>query len=153
MAGIVRLRTLAPQPGSVSLSFLMCRFLSFASCLLLSACGWFSDDEEIEEPVGPRLVGRIAAVHSDHGFVLVQGFNDLKLGNGLLLTTQGEDDRAGSLMVTGERSGRYSAADIKAGDIEVGDAVFARPKREQMAPQTGNTQKVPPSSPREYKEN
>ncbi|MCH7227722.1 hypothetical protein [Haloferula sp. A504] len=128
----------------------MHRFPSFLLCLLLSSCGWFSEEEEeVEEPSGPQLVGRVAAVHADHGFVLVQGFNDLKLGVGLLLTTQGEGDRVGSLMVTGERSGRYSAADIKAGDIEVGDAVFARPKREEEGPEAGNTQKVPPSSPQE----
>lgn len=125
----------------------MRRFLSFALCLSLSACGWFSKEEEVEEPTGPLLVGRIAAVHANHGFVLVQGFNDLKLAGGLLLTTQGEGDRVGSLMVTGERSGRYSAADIKAGDIEVGDAVFARPKREGKAPEVENTQKLPTPAP------
>ena len=131
----------------------MRRLLSYALCLFLPACGWFGEEEEVEEPTGPQLVGRIAAVHEEHGFVLVQGFNDLKLGVGLLLTTQGEGDRTGSLMVTGERSGRYSAADIKSGDFEVGDAVFARPKREEKVPEIGNTQKVPPSSPLEYKEN
>lgn len=142
-------QTLARRAGSVSLSSPMRRFPSLALCLFLSSCGWFSEEEEVEEPSGPQLVGRIAAVHEEHGFVLVQGFNDLKLGVGLLLTTEGEEDRAGSLMVTGERSGRYSAADIKAGQIEVGDAVFARPKREEKGPETGNTQKVPPSSPQE----
>ncbi len=96
--------------------------------LSIAACGWFSDEEPEPEPEGPRLVGRVASVHADHGFVLVQGFDDVKLADGSMLTSRGEDERSASLLVTGERAGRYSAADVKAGTVEVGDAVFARPK-------------------------
>ena len=125
----------------------MHRLLCLLPILCLAACGLFEEEEEKDEPTGPRLVGRIAAVHEDHGFVLVQGFDELKLGEGLLLTTRGEDDRSASLVVTGERSGRYSAADLKGGQVEVGDAVFARPKVEDEPSEGLNTQKVPPSNP------
>lgn len=120
---------------------------TFGICLVLTACGWFDGPEEAVEPEGPRLVGRIASVHADQGFVLVQGFDELKLGEGLLLTTRGEDDRAASLVVTGERAGRYTAADLKGGSVEVGDPVFARPKAEEEAPEDPETQKNPPANP------
>lgn len=108
----------------------MKRLVLVALCLPLGACGWFGEKEEEETsaPGGARLVGRVAAVHAEDGFALVQGFDDLRLGEGLLLTTRGEGDRAASLVVTGEQSGRYTAADLRGGALEVGDAVFARPE-------------------------
>lgn len=131
----------------MSLGVLMLRLVIPMLCLALSACGWFSEEESEPEPEGPRLVGRVASVHGEDGFVLVQGFDDLKLGEGLILTTRGEEDRAASLVVTGERAGRYAAADVKGGTVEVGDAVFARPAPDEDVVEAPVDEKVSPSNP------
>lgn len=57
----------------------------------------------------------------------MEGFGSLKLGEGLLLSTRGQEERTATLVVSGERLGRFAAADLKAGDVAVGDAVYARP--------------------------
>lgn len=115
--------------GSVSLSVMMRCVSLLVLCLALPSCGWLSDpaDERPETPEGPLLVGRVASVHPGEGFVLVEGFDVVKLQEGRILTSRGQDGRNASLEVTGERSGRYTAADHKAGEVQVGDAVFARP--------------------------
>jgi len=96
---------------------------------LLGACGWFADKEEEEEvsKTAPRLVGRVASIHEAEGFVLVENFRSISLGEGLLLSTRGAEGRAATLVVSGERMGRYAAADMKSGNLEVGDEVYARP--------------------------
>jgi hypothetical protein len=92
------------------------------------ACG-VGEDEEPEAPAttAPRLVGRIASVHRSEGFALVENLGNLKLEQGLLLSTRGEERRTATLVVSGERLERFAAADIKSGDVSVGDAVYARP--------------------------
>ncbi|GAA5477624.1 hypothetical protein [Haloferula helveola] len=102
------------------------------ACLLTAGCGLFgSDDEPEESPTAAKLVGRVASVHEADGFVLVQGFDDLKLGDGLLLSARGEGEQTATLVVTGERMGRYTAADLKSGSVSVGDSVYARPIEEE----------------------
>ena len=93
-----------------------------------SGCG-SGDLPDTDGPpkTAPRLVGRIASVHDSEGFALVENFGNLKLGEGLLLSTRGENERTATLVISGERLGRFAAADLKSGDVAVGDAVYARP--------------------------
>ena len=95
----------------------------------MGACGWFGEEEEEKEvsKTAPRLVGRVASIHESEGFVLIENFRSLTLGEGLLLSTRGEEGRASTLVVSGEKMGRYAAADLKSGTLEVGDEVYARP--------------------------
>jgi hypothetical protein len=72
----------------------------------------------------------VASVHAKEGFVLIEGYGEVVPAAGLLVTTRGEG-RAATLSVTGERSGRYAAADIKGGEVAVGDAAYGRPVREE----------------------
>lgn len=115
-------------------------------CLATASCGWLRTPEQpTPSPTNvPQLVGRVASLHADDGFVLVQCLDDRKLAEGLLLTTRGDENRSASLIVTGERSGRYAAADLKGGEIEPGDAVFARQKPPENAdPEPPETEKLP----------
>ena len=103
--------------------------LGFLSCA--------SEPEKDEKsPTAPQLIGRVAAVHEREGFVLIEGYGDLVPAAGLLVTTRG-NGRTATLEVTGERSGRYSAADLKGGTAAVGDAAYGRPTREEtVEPET-----------------
>lgn len=98
--------------------------------LAATSCGIFKKEKEVEEvaPTAPRLVGRVAMVNEPQRFVLVEGFGEWKLGEGLLLSSiGGQNERAASLFVSGERMGRFTAADWKSGEVKVGDQVYARP--------------------------
>lgn len=125
--------------------------MRFAATILLISiglvgCQYIEEKPEPEKPTTvARMVGRVASIHESDGFVLVEGFGDTRLGDGLLLTTKGPMGRTASLMVTGEKLGRYSAADIKAGELEVGDAVYAQPfeTEEDEESFTGDLQPVP----------
>lgn len=110
----------------------MSSWLKWAGLVLgsfvLLACGVGEHEErEAVSKTAPRLVGRIASVHATEGFALVEGFGSLKLVAGLLLSSRGDEERTATLVVSGERLGRFAAADLKSGDVAVGDAVYARP--------------------------
>ena len=104
---------------------LKCILLSML-CSFYASCGNTEVTEETKSPTAPRLVGRIASIHTEDGFALIEGFGDAVLTEGLLLSSRGENERSATMTVSGERMGRFTAADVKNGDIEVGDAVYAR---------------------------
>jgi len=75
----------------------------------------------------PKLVGRIASIPADHRFVLIQSYGKWEVPTGSTLTTQGAGEKTANLLATGENLGQYAAADLQAGQVEVGDAVYFRP--------------------------
>ena len=102
------------------------------AALTLVSCGTSDEPEEQVSPSNtPKLVGRVASVNLSDGFVLIEGYGEVVLGRDLLLTTVGDEGRAATLSVSGERMGQFAAADIKAGEIKAGDAVYARPLKEE----------------------
>ena len=76
---------------------------------------------------GPKLIGRIASIPADKRFVLIQSYGASKIEIGQILTTRGPEDRTANLRTTGESIGEFSAADLQAGSVEVGDAVYIQP--------------------------
>jgi hypothetical protein len=102
-----------------------------ALCLLLCSCaGTGAVAEDAEKPAkvaAPELVGRIASIQSRPRFVLIQSYGPWLVAPGSILTTQGLEGRTANLLATGESAGQYAAADIRAGDVEVGDAVYTLP--------------------------
>ena len=110
------------------------RIAALGWLLTMVSCGLFGgekDEEEKPKPASaPKLVGRIASVNEKQRFVLIEGYGDWRLGEDLLLSSfGGENERAASLKASGERMGRFAAADWKSGEVKVGDQVYARPLR------------------------
>ncbi len=73
-----------------------------------------------------KLVGRVASIPADRKFILIQSYGQWTVPAGSILTTEGPESRTANLLVTGEVSGQYAAADIQSGVLEVGDAVYSR---------------------------
>lgn len=71
-----------------------------------------------------QLVGRIASIHRDHNYVLIQSYGPWSVQSGAILATSGTDGRAANLKVTGEKTGQFAAADIQSGTLEIGDSVY-----------------------------
>ena len=103
-------------------------------CLSLFACGT-THSTTPEKPVatketaiivGPKLVGRIAAIPADKRFVLIQSYGKWETEAGAILTTRGPDERTANLRVTGEKLGEFAAADLQSGTLEKGDAVYSQ---------------------------
>lgn len=97
---------------------------------LLASCSWFggksNPTEEKPNDEAPKLVGRIASIPADRKFVLIQSYGSWKIESGTILTTRGPEDRTANLLVTGEAMGQFAAADLQAGSVEIGDAVYSR---------------------------
>lgn len=98
-------------------------------CLGFSACGSVKTttaDIVPEKPAakGPTLIGRIASAPTDKHFVLVQRYGKWEGQSGQILTTRGPENRTANLRTTGEKLGEFAAADIQAGSVEIGDAVY-----------------------------
>lgn len=102
---------------------------------LLVACATDKEDDEPSEPRGRvEIVGRVASIPPGRDFVLIQSFGEWRVPAGTILTTRGADERSASLLVTGERLGQFAAADIRAGEVVVGDAVLRLPEAPPPAP-------------------
>ncbi len=71
-----------------------------------------------------RLVGRIASIHKNPDFALIQSYGTWTIQTGAILATIGPDGRAANLKVTGEKTGQFAAADIQSGTLEIGDSVY-----------------------------
>jgi hypothetical protein len=118
------------------------------SCLLsvfVVSCADDEDDKPIPidktgKTVPPKLVGRIASVPADKRFVLIQSYGNWNTSAGTILTTRGPEDRTANLLVTGEAIGQYAAADVQAGTLDVGDAVYSR----EMAKPSSDVPAPPP---------
>lgn len=131
------------------------RWLSSALLVgLVSSCAFSKPNKPPVAPVapvaeGPKLIGRIASLPADRRFVLVQSYGEWKIEEGRILTTRGADERSANLRVTGESLGDLAAADIQAGTVEVGDAVYAQhvakaAKEPEPMPAAPETQEATP---------
>ncbi len=112
-----------PLPLPISLSPLLpLLFLT----LFLTSCA----DKPAEIPASKpkeeqaRLVGRIASIHKNPDFTLIQSYGTWNIQTGAILATIGPNGRAANLKVTGEKTGQFAAADIQSGTLEIGDSVY-----------------------------
>lgn len=96
----------------------------------LVSCGNFQKEEVesvVERAAGP--IGRIDKVNAAAGYVFIRRYGKWQLDDEDILVTKGATDgveRTANLLATGEKLGEHIAADIRSGDVKVGDAVFAR---------------------------
>lgn len=123
------------------------------ACGGLSSCAWFGTKAAapVANPNAPKLVGRIASVPVDGRFVAIQSYGNWTVAAGTVLTTRGPDGRTANLLVTGETLGRFAAADLQAGTLAEGDAVYslatAEPKPAQSPPETAPPAAAPAANP------
>lgn len=83
------------------------------------------------------LVGRVASVPADRQFVLIQSYGTWSVAPGEPVFSAGPDGRTANLLPTGERLGQFLAADLRSGNVVVGDAVYFRPKKQATPAATG----------------
>lgn len=96
--------------------------------LTFASCGSSPDEEEESKIADQQIVGRIASVSKQGGFVLIQKFGPGPLPSGVLYQSRGPDNRSASLRPSGERIRDFFAADLLSGTVIKGDAVIAYPK-------------------------
>jgi hypothetical protein len=126
-----------------------------AACLSLAllACAPQAKTDEEKPPAkpsqAPRIIGRIATIPPGKRFVLIQSYGPWNMEPGTILTTRGPDSRSANLRVTGESLGQFAAADIQAGEVEVGDPVYSRhvPKPPKPEPETPPEPAKPSENP------
>jgi len=99
-------------------------------CLLLLVFlpGYGCSTKEQEPPqeiVTKRLAGRVQSVNRASQFVLIRRYGYWRVDEGDIVVTSGEG-RTANLLPTGEKLGEHIAADIRSGEVEVGDAVYIR---------------------------
>lgn len=87
--------------------------------------------EAVEVVRTDRLVARVASVHKEQGYALIQRYGRLNLGDDSILYTLSVDGVTSSLKVTGEKLGQFVAVDIVSGGLNIGDAVYLRDLAEE----------------------
>ena len=85
-------------------------------------------EEEMEEKETLLLIARVQSRPGDKDFVLLEALSKWTLDDGVHLYVYGENGRTATLVTSGERLGQFVAADVKAGKVEIGDAVYHRTK-------------------------
>ncbi len=94
-----------------------------------------ADPNDFIRITATRVIGEVAAVYLDEGFVLIRRYGGGELPSGHIYTTIGPGGRTATLKPTGERSGRFYAADLTAGEVERGDSVVLRLLPEGRGPE------------------
>lgn len=99
------------------------------------------------------LVGRIASVHKNHNYVLIQSYGIWTVQTGAILATVGPDGRAANLKVTGEKTGQFAAADIQSGKLEIGDSVYTTLSSQAIDTEDDHESETPLAVPETNEEN
>ena len=93
---------------------------------LLPSCGSSPQKIEAEKPLQDiRLAGRVQRVNRSSGFVLIRRYGGWHVGDDEIVESRGEG-RTANLQPSGEKLGEHIAADVRSGEVEVGDAVYIR---------------------------
>lgn len=117
--------------------------------LLMAACA--TKEKNAEAPVKEqvdmmRLVARVQSRPGNKDFVLLEAYGKWTLEEGVHLYAYGNDGRTAILVTSGEKLGQFVAADVKSGQVEIGDAVYHRSKGPSQAP-AGPNAANPPLAP------
>ncbi len=132
--------------------------LLLGGCLLVGSCGFLGklvgssgggpkegEGRTAEEGVAAastQLIGEVASVHTAEGFVLIKRFGGGSLPEGFVFHSQGAGGETASLRPTGEKLGRFYAADITGGTPQAGDFVMGR-----RLPEAAESPSVPTLEP------
>ena len=95
------------------------------------------------EKAATQVIGEVASVYPDEGFVLIRRYGGGELPASNVYNTVGPGGRTATLKPTGERSGRFYAADVTAGEVERGDSVVLRRLPAGTAPEVTPVQDQP----------
>jgi hypothetical protein len=116
--------------------------------LMMAACA--TKEKNAAEPAKAevdmmRLVARVQSRPGNKDFVLLEAYGKWTLEEGVHLYAYGSDGRTAILVTSGEKLGQFLAADVKSGQVEIGDAVYHRSKGPSQAPAGPNAVKPPPA--------
>lgn len=89
-----------------------------------------------------ELVARVQSRPGNKDFVLLEAYGKWTLDEGVILFAYGNDGRSATLETSGEKLGQFVAADVKSGEVAVGDAVYHRTKG-AAAPASPSPPKAP----------
>ena len=108
--------------------------------------GGVTGDLSMEKRTGSapmQVVGEIVSVHLEEGFVLVKRYLQAgSFGKSDLIAAVSPQGTASSLVLTGEKLGRFYAADVQKGQPARGDVVVIRNPKEKKAVQSGIEQRA-----------
>ncbi len=116
--------------------------------LMLAACA--TKEKNAAEPAKAevdmmRLVARVQSRPGNKDFVLLEAYGKWTVEEGVNLYAYGSDGRTAILVTSGEKLGQFVAADVKSGQVEIGDAVYHRTKGPSQAPAGPNAANPPPA--------
>jgi hypothetical protein len=118
-------------------------------CAILLVIGSCAGEKKQEAPKktpiteAPILVARIQSRPGGKDFVLLESYEKWTLEDGVNLFSTGSDGSTAALVTSGEMLGQFVAADLISGHVEIGDAVYFRPKQTaQVAEQSSQQPKM-----------
>jgi len=85
------------------------------------------EEELRKKPVGvASLLGEVILVDEEEGFLLFKRFGNAWAGGDEVISSINKAGETASLAITGERRGRFYAADVNSGNPKTGDMIYAR---------------------------
>jgi len=125
------------------------RWILLAALSAASMAGCATKTEEVAKPAPApmaQMVGRVASIDAAGRYVLIQVFGTWTVPDEVLLLVRSATSGAATLRPSGERQGRYVAADIVSGKPAPGDAVIYVPANPAASP-PGTPNPVNPVNP------
>lgn len=119
---------------SMKVNLLLFWIYAILAIPLLTGCAKPVETAPLEEVKSDKLVARVASIHHEEGYALIQRYGRLKLSDDAILYTLSVDGETSNLKVSGERLGQFVAVDIMSGELNVGDAVYLRDLTERGNP-------------------
>ena len=118
--------------------FLLCAILC-AGCF--TSCGFikklFGSKPEVKIKTREvRLAGRVERVELESGYVLIRRYGPWRFDAAEEVAESRGENRTANLLPTGEKLGEHIAADIRSGEVQVGDAVYIRLIKASQEPKT-----------------
>lgn len=112
------------------LPFVRWLFFSMASVIFTSCQNTAKPTETEEKKEPPRylesLVGKVTSYEADTKIIIIQTLGSFKNKADDVVFSRGKEGRTGNLHLTGQGNQFFRAAELRSGDVEVGDAIFWR---------------------------
>jgi hypothetical protein len=122
--------------------------LSLGSIICPISCSSTSPAPQKKQPQQDSLVGRIAAVYPDAGYMLIQKYRTIKIDEDTIFYSRNQQGKIHSLVLSEQKLGQFYVADIQSKNFSINDPIFQRTIEDPLQGDANQSDvEVPKTSP------
>jgi hypothetical protein len=122
--------------------------LILGSIICTISCSSTSPEPQKKQPQQDSLVGRIAAVYPDAGYMLIQKYRTIKIDEDTIFYSRNQQGKIHSVVLSEQKLGQFYVADIDSKNFSINDPIFQRTIEDPLQDDaTQSDAEVPKTSP------